>query len=188
MIDQGRTTLADQIEATPEGRLEMAAARSAVTSIQLLNRAFEASGLQQKELAAKLGVTDGRVSQVLHGDGNLRVSTLARFLRACGYRLHVAALPADVGVAPLAVPRARSREARKGPRYAAFRTVACVSADGVSEEPVIQLSRSHPRTFFGEVYDAVVDLETGEAERPRTNRERRPTAAVKHPDRIHADA
>jgi transcriptional regulator with XRE-family HTH domain len=79
------------MEADPSDALDLAAARLAVDVCALLGQAFEASGLRAKQLAERLGVSEGRVSQVLNGDGNIRVATLAKFLSAMGYRPVLAA-------------------------------------------------------------------------------------------------
>jgi hypothetical protein len=62
------------------GRLSLAAARLALKTLHIMNAAKRRSGLSNKEIAAKLGLSAGRVSQVLNGDGNLHVATIARFL------------------------------------------------------------------------------------------------------------
>lgn len=93
---------------TPEGARELAAAQVMVKATTLLWKAFERSGLSQRELAEALDVSEGRVSQVLHGDGNVRLSTLARYLRATGYLAQLDAVPADSSVPPL-----RSRVSRR---------------------------------------------------------------------------
>jgi len=80
---------------TPEGRRELAAARGIADAADLLLESFEASELTQDRLATLLGVTPGRVSQVLHGDGNVKVATLARFLAAMGYELRLTAATAQ---------------------------------------------------------------------------------------------
>ncbi len=98
---------------TPEGARELAAAEVMVRASTLLWRAFEQSGLSQRELADSLGVTEGRVSQILHGDGNVRLSTLARYLRATGYLTKLEAVPASGSVAPLR-PRTPRRASRRG--------------------------------------------------------------------------
>lgn len=88
-------------ESTAVGRMEMAAAEASLDAVGLLNRAVRASGLSQRELAEALGVGESRVSQVLSGDGNLRMTTLARYLRATGYRLRLDAVPDEEGVSEL---------------------------------------------------------------------------------------
>jgi len=84
-----QTSLIEQYEATPEGRLDLAAARASIKVLALLNKAFDRSGLTQEELSEKLGVTAGRVSQVLNGDGNYTVATIAKFLAVMGEELVV---------------------------------------------------------------------------------------------------
>ncbi|WP_162622949.1 helix-turn-helix domain-containing protein [Microbacterium suaedae] len=108
---EDRATLGELEERTAEGRREMAAARVMVHAAQSLSRAFELSGRTQKDLAHELGVSEGRVSQVLHGDGNVRLSTLARYLRAMGYVVELQVNPADNAVPPL-----RARRRRRGRR------------------------------------------------------------------------
>ncbi len=103
MTADDRRPLVDQYDADPAERLGMAAAHAAVEAVALMNRALASSGGTQRELAARLGVSEGRVSQVLNGDGNVRVSTLARFLRAAGHQLRLEATPVDDPGLPLPV-------------------------------------------------------------------------------------
>lgn len=103
-------TLGELEELTPEGQREMTAARLTLKAVALLNEAQEASGLNQRQLADALGVSEGRVSQVLGGDGNIRISTFARYLRAMGYVPRLETDPASDAVPPLGgrrVPRRR---------------------------------------------------------------------------------
>jgi transcriptional regulator with XRE-family HTH domain len=89
-------SLIEREMSTPEGRRELAAAAGIADAADLLLECFEASGLTQERLAQLLGLTPGRVSQVLHGDGNVKVATLARFLSAMGRELQLGAqLPTD---------------------------------------------------------------------------------------------
>ncbi|KJL18828.1 helix-turn-helix protein [Microbacterium azadirachtae] len=96
---------------TPEGARELAAAEIMVKASTLMWKAFEQSGLTQRQLADALDVSEGRVSQILHGDGNVRLSTLARYLRATGYLARLEAEPADPSVPPL-----RRRQPRRASR------------------------------------------------------------------------
>ena len=89
-------SMVDEMEHDPAGALELAAARSAVQGSALLSRTFAASGLTQKELAQKVGVTEGRVSQILNEPVNLRLSTLGRYLQAMGFRLRLGVTRGDV--------------------------------------------------------------------------------------------
>ena len=84
-------SMVDEAEDDPSMSLDMAAARGIVDGSALLARVFRASGMTQRQLAAKAGVSEGRVSQVLGGEENLRLSTVSRYLRAMGYRLNLSA-------------------------------------------------------------------------------------------------
>ncbi|GAA1612352.1 helix-turn-helix domain-containing protein [Actinoplanes couchii] len=97
---------------TPRGRLGLAAASAAAKIARLLHAAKTASGMTSKEIATGLDVTEGRVSQVLSGDGNLHIATIARFVRAMGYELQVTAVPIEPGRPALDLLGRRSR--RKG--------------------------------------------------------------------------
>ncbi len=88
-------TMSELEVSTPLGRREMSVARLSLRVALLLSRALKASGRSQKELAAELGLSEGRVSQVLNGDGNVRVSTLARFMMAMGYEVTLDARPVE---------------------------------------------------------------------------------------------
>ncbi|MDR3201810.1 MAG: hypothetical protein LBT54_01520 [Bifidobacteriaceae bacterium] len=111
--DKTRTSAVQEMEAAWPSALDLAAARVAVGVSALLGRAFEASGLQGRQPAKRLGVTEGRVSQVLHGDGNIRVATLGRYLKAMGFRPTLVAKPLDGRQAIQARPRV-DREGRLG--------------------------------------------------------------------------
>ncbi|WP_410794080.1 hypothetical protein [Kribbella sp. C-35] len=93
--------------ATPQGRLATIAAKAAFKVVDLINSAKTAAKVSNKQMALDLGVTDGRVSQVLNGDGNLRVATIARFLAVCGYELEISARPASSERPPLSQRRRR---------------------------------------------------------------------------------
>jgi transcriptional regulator with XRE-family HTH domain len=118
-------------ESTVEGRIEMAAAEASFDAVGLLTKVVRASGLSQREIADALGVGESRVSQVLSGDGNLRITTLARYLRAAGYALRLEAIPADPGVSEL--PKPRSRRLREAD------TMRAMTADFIKcwESPVL---------------------------------------------------
>ena len=84
-------SLTEEAKADPVMSLDMAAARGVVDGSALLARTFRATGLTQRQLAMKTGVSEGRVSQVLGGEENLRLSTVSRYLHAMGYRLNLSA-------------------------------------------------------------------------------------------------
>lgn len=86
----------DSVSNDPRFNVEQAAADLTVRVANLLNQAFAARpDLDQNALASLLGVTKGRVSQVLHGDGNVHVATAAKYLRALGYEVELSAVPVD---------------------------------------------------------------------------------------------
>ncbi|MCU1616978.1 MAG: helix-turn-helix protein [Frankiales bacterium] len=85
----------ERFSAFPRGAQEMSAARLARDVVAAVDRAFRARGKTQRALAADLGLSEGAVSQVLNGDGNLRIATLARYLRALGYEARFSLEPVE---------------------------------------------------------------------------------------------
>jgi transcriptional regulator with XRE-family HTH domain len=63
--------------------------RLVVLAASRIYDAMDASQLSQADLAKKMGVTESRVSQVLSGERNLTLKTLAQFGTACGVRWDV---------------------------------------------------------------------------------------------------
>lgn len=68
----------------------------AASTGQALRRARFAAGLTQAQLAARLGTKQSVVSRWEAGREDIRLSTLSRFLRACGLRAQIRAVPDDV--------------------------------------------------------------------------------------------
>ncbi|MFZ1382625.1 MAG: helix-turn-helix transcriptional regulator [Scrofimicrobium sp.] len=102
-------TVGEVLADSKAGPRERSAARATIRAVSLLQEALSASGRTQHELAKELGVSDGRVSQVLKGDGNIYVTTLARYLRAMGYELDLAASAADEALPQIGIRRHRRR-------------------------------------------------------------------------------
>lgn len=96
-VEPKASSLIEQEEATDAGAQGLAAADLAGQVMRLLEEALDFSGLEQKEIAEKLGVTQGRVSQVFNGDGNMRIAAVARYLRALGYESRIVATPVVPG-------------------------------------------------------------------------------------------
>lgn len=112
MTDQPTRSLIDEERATDAGAQGLAAANLAGQVMRLLHQALDTSELDQKSLAEALRVTQGRVSQVLNGDGNMKIAAVARYLRALGYDTQITAVPVVPGLPTL--PReARRRPARQ---------------------------------------------------------------------------
>ncbi|MFJ9674861.1 helix-turn-helix domain-containing protein [Streptomyces sp. NPDC101221] len=79
--------LYERLAATEEGARALAAARLRYEALATIHESLEESGLTQTELARRLGIRKSAVNQVVHGDGNMRVSTLAEYLHALGFEL-----------------------------------------------------------------------------------------------------
>lgn len=85
----------------PRAKVETAAERRAFVEEHalaqvalLLADALETSGISQRALAGRLGVTEQRVSQILGADqSNLKLTTLARLADALGCELRIAMEP-----------------------------------------------------------------------------------------------
>lgn len=120
MTDRPNRTLIDEEQATDAGAQGLAAADLAGQTIRLLHQALEASGLDQKSLSKKLGVTEGRVSQVLNADGNIRIAAVARYLYALGYEVRLSATPLVPGLPDL--PRQTQRRRAREPKPAVKET------------------------------------------------------------------
>ena len=63
--------------------------------IRQLEQHMEQSSLNQSELAKKLGVTEGRVSQVINNPGNLTLKKVIEYARAVGLKVSVVAYNDD---------------------------------------------------------------------------------------------
>lgn len=151
-------TLAELEERTPHGQQEMAAARLMLRAATLLEQARDASGLTQKQLADSLGVSEGRISQVLSGDGNIRLSTFARYLRAMGYVPQIDAEPTE-GLPPLRFNRPARRRRREASETNKAYIAQVKDRNGTPGVKVIVMSKGmpvnatemHAPRFIGEV-------------------------------------
>jgi transcriptional regulator with XRE-family HTH domain len=114
MTDEPRVSAYEDRASTPEGRISLAAARLALRISDLLHSAKIRSGHSSKQIADQLGITEGRVSQILNGSGNLHVATVARFLAACGFELSVKTVP--LGTKPSSPQREKRNPAQGHPR------------------------------------------------------------------------
>lgn len=94
-------SLLEEIEADPGASRELAAAGLARRVLEALNSALEESETAASTLASELGVSQSAVSQVLNGDGNLRIYTLARYLRALGLEATIELVPAGSADVPV---------------------------------------------------------------------------------------
>ncbi len=72
-----------------EGKSAYARARARQDVLEALHEALESTGISQTELARRLGIRKGAVNQVLKGNGNLRISTLAEYLAALNLQVRI---------------------------------------------------------------------------------------------------
>ena len=104
-------------EAAPgPGRSESSSAEKAAAALcgavgSLIEQMIEVCGYKKGDVAARMGVTPARLSQILGGDGNVRVSSLARVAQACGFSLQLTGRDTERGVV-ITVPRAGRRRQR----------------------------------------------------------------------------
>lgn len=77
----------------------------------LMEQVVNHSGRLRKNVAAEMGVTAGRVTQIVEGDGNIRIATLGRILEVCGFDVVIKANFNGTG-AQISVPRAAAGRAR----------------------------------------------------------------------------
>lgn len=112
MTDENKP-LVEELEEDPRVRSELAAARLASTVGALMEQVADATSAKYKDIAAVMGVSAGRVSQILSGDGNVRIATLARLLDACGYELELIARPKAGRGSAITLPRPPRRRRPK---------------------------------------------------------------------------
>ena len=82
-------TLRKSFEQLPDGKKLLASAKLRRQIIRALNHALENSNLTQSDLARELGKTRSAVNQVLTGDGNLKIETVAEYFFAMGTELEI---------------------------------------------------------------------------------------------------
>jgi len=70
-------------------RIARAEQRTLATLALVLSRTLREQGFSQRQLATRLGVTEGRVSQLLHAESNPTVRSLARIAEVLGRELNI---------------------------------------------------------------------------------------------------
>ena len=83
----------DRLAMMPKGARALSVSRLRYEVLKVLHASLQKSGLTQAELAARLGIRKSAVNNVLRGDGNVRVSTLAEYLHGTGFELEIKAVP-----------------------------------------------------------------------------------------------
>lgn len=82
-------TAFERLISTPEGREAYCYEATATGVRELIWKLLDERGMSQGELAQLMGVTAGRVSQLLDGRANLTLATIAKTLSAFGCVLKV---------------------------------------------------------------------------------------------------
>lgn len=72
-----------------------AAARLRLRISDLLHAALAESGMKKADLGRALGIDRSAVTQIIEGNGNITVNTLAEYLAALGYEVDLA--PVELG-------------------------------------------------------------------------------------------
>ena len=76
--------LYDELASSEQGQRDLASARLRERALEMLDQAMEHAQVTQAELASRLGRRRHAVNQIIHGDGNFKLSTLAEYLVALG--------------------------------------------------------------------------------------------------------
>jgi predicted XRE-type DNA-binding protein len=77
----------------PDGARALSVSRLKYQVLQVLHTALRTSRKNQADIATSLGVRKSAVNQVLHGDGNVKIATLADYLYAMGFELECRLVP-----------------------------------------------------------------------------------------------
>lgn len=85
-----------------------AAAAAANMVAALIEQMIEKSGLTEKQIAEDMGVTVERLQEIINGDGNVRISTLARIAYATGHEMNIVANGGQGTIAPRRPARQRN--------------------------------------------------------------------------------
>ena len=112
-------SLYERIARTADGRRRLANSRLRREVLDVLHRALRNSGLSQTDLAVRLGVRKSAVNQVLNGDGNVRIGTLANYLLAADHELKLELVPAGQPRAEVLARRERHKHTVARRAYAA---------------------------------------------------------------------
>ena len=136
-------SLRNIVESMRGGKAALASARLRRQVLRALDVGMASAGLTQAHLARRLGKSRSAVNQVLTGDGNLRIETLAEYLEAMGCEvvLSIRATGAHATSAPAPHPSAV--------QWAAVSTHEASSPDGAASEYEVGILNAG-LTFTGE--------------------------------------
>jgi transcriptional regulator with XRE-family HTH domain len=83
----------DQMMEDPKTRVDMCVESTLVGVVEHIARVMESDGLNQADLAKRLGLTEGRISQMLAGSANLTLKSVATMLAGLNRVLSVNSEP-----------------------------------------------------------------------------------------------
>jgi len=86
-------TAYERLVESEEGRRELCVEQTITNVTELLCQRLQASGMKRSQLANEMGVTAGRVTQLLDGEANLTLKTIALALAAFGHIMSVSSSP-----------------------------------------------------------------------------------------------
>lgn len=97
-VERRRKSVVDELLEDASLAPEFEAAAAIDDAHMLLRQALERASVDQAQIATILGVSPARVTQIVHGEDDLRLSTLARYVRALGTHLGLSLYPAGPGI------------------------------------------------------------------------------------------
>jgi DNA-binding CsgD family transcriptional regulator/transcriptional regulator with XRE-family HTH domain len=132
----------DEVLATPEGRAAYAVARLPHVFYEAIADRMKATEVSQAELARRMGVTEGRVSQILSGDQSLTLRTLAKVSAALDASFEVRLVRHDeqshqpaIGLEQALAMQEDAREAAKKAWDAVTATYSRLRNEGLVHNP-----------------------------------------------------
>lgn len=181
-------TLYERLSSTSRGSAALSSARLRRAALGAIHRGMTLAGVSQAELARSLGLRRSAVNQVVRGDGNLRLETLAEYLHAMG-------LEADIRLAEVGELRAASVQLRE-PRYLVRRrgdespsrpsfvsvfTTMAVTEQGVGPASFVAMSETDPVGFLAQPeLRMTISLKDGAVRRPARPRRSDDRAVAAH--------
>lgn len=128
--ERALSSLLEEMESNPNEARELAAARLGLRALKALQEAMASSGISQVQLATSLGISESAVSQTVNGDGNIRLHTFGRYLRALGYQATLDLV--DMAGQSIVVKSARPKRAEKVTPSDALVTAAILDSTQVT--------------------------------------------------------
>lgn len=124
------SSLLEEMENNPNEARELAAARLGLRALTVLQEAMASSDISQVQLATSLGISESAVSQTVNGDGNIRLHTFGRYLRALGYQATLDLV--DMAGQSIVVKSSRPKRAEKSNQSNALVTAAILESTQVT--------------------------------------------------------